>query len=62
MYRASVYVSVIRRLVVYHSFILLNLTIHLLYECQITTSATDWITKGRAMCYHVYVIMYMKDL
>ena len=25
------------------------------------TSAADWFTKGRAMCYHVYAIMYVND-
>ena len=25
------------------------------------TSAADWFTKGHAMCYHVYVMMYVKD-
>ena len=24
-------------------------------------SATDWFMKGRVMCYHVYVIMHVKD-
>ena len=57
---ASVYVSVIRRLVVRLSFVLLTLTIQLLSACHYLapTNATDWFTKGRVMCYHVYVIMH----
>ena len=47
-FNASANVSVIRRLVVWPSFILLALTVHLLSSGhQLTpTSATDWFTKG----------------
>ena len=57
------YMSVIRRLVVHPSYIHLALAILLLFVCHQLppTSATDWFTKGCVMCYHVYVIMLVKD-
>ena len=59
----SAYVSVIRKLVVRPTSILLALTIHSLSACDYLapTSTTDWFTKGHIMCYHVYVIMRVKD-
>ena len=61
---ASAYVSVIRRLVVQPSFILLALTIHLLSVDHLLcpTGATDWFTKGCVMHYHTDMIMHVKDL
>ena len=35
------------------------LTTHLLSECH---RLADWFVKDGAMCYHVYVIMHVKDL
>ena len=54
------------RLMVRASFVLFALTmltIHFLSECHhlAPASATDWFNKGHAMCYHVYVIMHVKD-
>ena len=59
----SAYVSVIRRLVVRPSCILLALTIYSLSVCHqlAPTDAADWFTEGHVMCYHVYVIMRVKD-
>ena len=34
-------------------------TIEMLLTCS--NSATDWFIKGHVMCYHVYVIMHVKD-
>ena len=44
-------------------FALTMLTINSLFEYQYLAqaSAADWFNKGRAMCYHVYVIMHVKD-
>ena len=58
--------SVIGRLTVCTSclsFALTMLTIHLLTAShQIApASAADWFNKGFVMCYHVYVIMHVKD-
>ena len=66
--KAGAYVlvwSVIGRLMVRVTFVpfaLTMLTIHSLFECQqlAPASAADWSNKGRAMCYHIYVIMHVK--
>ena len=52
---ASAFVSIISRLVVRPTSLLLVLTIHLLSACHelAPTSATDWFNKGCGMCYHV---------
>ena len=44
-------------------FGLTMLTIHLLsvHHWLSPARATDWFNKGHAMCYHVYVIMHVKD-
>ena len=44
-------------------FALTMLTIHLLTEfCQrAPINAADWFYESRAMCYHVYVKMHVKD-
>ena len=61
---ASMYVSVIRRLMVRASSVMFSLTIHLLsaacYKLA-SSSAADKFTQGCTMCYHVYVIMHIKD-
>ena len=62
-HNASNYVSVIRRLMLHTSFVLFTLTIHPLSDCRqlVPASAIDWLIKGHAMCYHVYVIIHVKD-
>ena len=44
-------------------FTLAMLTIHSLtaFHQLASASAADWFNKGCAMCYHVYVIMHVKD-
>ena len=46
------------------SSVLSTLTIHSLAVCHqlAPVSATDQLIKGSATCYHVYVIMHLKDL
>ena len=60
---AFVFVSVIRRLVVRAISVAFTLTILLLSACHQLAPATaaNWFCKGCAMCYHVYVIMHVKD-
>ena len=60
---ASAYMSEISRLVVCTRSVLLALTIPLLSAAHqlAPTSATDWFPKGCVMCYHVYVILHVKD-
>ena len=61
---ASTYVLVIISSTVRPSSASFVLEIHTLSERYklAPSSATDWFVKGCAMCYHVYVILYVKDL
>ena len=45
-------------------FTLTMLTILSLSECHLLAPASsdDWFNKGHAMCFHVYMIMHVKDL
>ena len=60
---ASVYVSVMGRLMVCASSVPFALTFHLLSSCHqlARASAAVWLDKGCIMCNHVYVIMHVKD-
>ena len=62
-HNARVYVLVIRRLIVHTISVLLVLTVHTISACHrlAAASAANWSIKGYTMCYHVYVIMHIKD-
>ena len=56
----SMHVSVIQRFVVRTSSVLFVLTLSACHQLA-PASAVDWFIKSNAMCYHVYVIMHVKD-